>query len=115
MPKRKILTRRKVRLVDQVSPDVMDGDTRLERELNAYLTRSFIGGRDIPADECLPEARDIIDLFKSGESLALPDYLYRGFGVCVTLFGPRKVFEPSDDWVERLVDIVDHIENMFKV
>lgn len=38
----------------------MDGATDLEKKLNSYLTKRFIGRKDIPSDECLSEARDVI-------------------------------------------------------
>lgn len=49
--------------------DKMDGDTELERELNAYLTKRFIwSSSEVPSDECLSEARAIIALVqKYGE------------------------------------------------
>jgi hypothetical protein len=38
----------------------MDGDFALERQINAYLTRQFIGRRGVPSDECRDEARKVI-------------------------------------------------------
>ncbi len=44
----------------------MDGDTELEKRLNSYLTTLFIYKKDMPADECLDEARKIIGMVKAG-------------------------------------------------
>lgn len=49
-------------ITDNINADTMQGDTRLEREINAYLTKQFIWPRDMPTDECLDEARHIIEL-----------------------------------------------------
>lgn len=40
----------------------MDGDFPLERELNALLTAFFVGEKNLPSDECLAEARKVIEL-----------------------------------------------------
>ena len=42
----------------------MAGDNELEKRLNSYLTCQFIVKHDIPADECLSEARFIIAFVK---------------------------------------------------
>lgn len=55
------------RLVDEVNENTMDGDTRQEKWLNAYLTSQYVITKAIPADECLGEARMII------KTLALMD------------------------------------------
>ena len=55
----------KFRLVEQVSPEVMDGETELEKILNAYLTSQFILKKNVPSDECLSEARHIISLMRN--------------------------------------------------
>ena len=52
------------RLVRKVKPSVMDGDTELERTLNAMLTARFILTKNVPSDECLDEARMIIEIVK---------------------------------------------------
>lgn len=49
------------KLVDKVTPESMDGDTELEKWLNAYLTKQFIFSYGVPADECLSEAKEIIN------------------------------------------------------
>jgi hypothetical protein len=47
-------------IVDEVTPETMDGDTVLEKWLNSYLTSQFILSRSVPSDECLREAKYII-------------------------------------------------------
>lgn len=42
----------------------MSGDTELERAVNSYLTCQFIMRRNVPADECLTEAKEIIALVR---------------------------------------------------
>jgi hypothetical protein len=59
----------------------MDGDTPLEKKLNALLTRSFILNRDVPADECLFEAKEILDMFANKTTEEdLAKYLHHRFG-----------------------------------
>lgn len=53
------------KLVDKVTKEVMDGATDLEKEINAYLTKMFILGYNVPADESLDEARAVIKMVKS--------------------------------------------------
>lgn len=43
----------------------MDGDTPLEQMLNAYLTTQFILKHNVPADECLAEARKVIAIVRA--------------------------------------------------
>lgn len=38
----------------------MDGETELEQRINAYLTTKFVGTSEIPSDECLDEAKEVI-------------------------------------------------------
>ncbi len=52
------------RIVSHVSENTMDGDNILERKLNAFLTKRFIVSVNIPADECLSEAKKIISIVK---------------------------------------------------
>lgn len=40
----------------------MDGNNNLERKLNSYLTTRFITRQEIPSDECLSEAKEIINI-----------------------------------------------------
>lgn len=40
----------------------MAGDSALEKRINSYLTCQFILCKDVPADECLSEAKEIIKL-----------------------------------------------------
>ena len=47
-------------MVKEITPETMMGSTPLEKALNAYITRNFIGSRNLPSDECLSEAREII-------------------------------------------------------
>jgi hypothetical protein len=49
-----------MKIVSEVTPESMDGDTPLEKEINAFLTSRFILGADVPSDECLHEARIVI-------------------------------------------------------
>jgi len=53
------------------SDDDMDGDTLLERTLNAFLANQFIFPvrEGVPSDECLSEARDIIKMVRNYDSL----------------------------------------------
>ena len=70
-------------LVDVVSPDTMDGDTRLEKVLNSLITNAFIGSGDLPPDECLSEARSIIRRIKLPPLTAaiIAKYLVNQFGL----------------------------------
>lgn len=75
------------RIVDLVTAAAMDGDTELERELNALLTATFIGRRDVPANECLPEAQTIIA--NDWDPADLNSYLQGQFGpVSTTVVRP---------------------------
>ena len=47
-------------IVGEVTEGTMEGDTLLEKRLNAYLTKRFILSSGVPADECLSEAREVI-------------------------------------------------------
>jgi len=42
----------------------MDGDSEIEKRINSYLTCQFIVFDDVPADECLDEAKYILELIK---------------------------------------------------
>lgn len=48
------------KIVDEINETTMQGDTLLERRINAYLTKQFIWPREMPDDECLDEARTLI-------------------------------------------------------
>lgn len=52
----------KERLVKEVTEETMDGESVLHKRLNAYLTKRFILDKDVPADECLAEADEIIKM-----------------------------------------------------
>jgi hypothetical protein len=56
-------------IVDVVTIDKMDGEGYLEKLLNSYLTTHFIGSKDIPSDECLGIAKDIIGLIREFDKL----------------------------------------------
>lgn len=51
-------------LAAEITKDTMEGETEIERELNAYLTKRFVLTEDAPADECLSEARDVLVIVK---------------------------------------------------
>ncbi len=53
---------RKYQIVAEVTAETMAGDTMLERAINSLVTRSFIGTKDLPSDECLSEAKEIVQL-----------------------------------------------------
>ena len=42
----------------------MAGETDLEKKVNSYLTCQFILSYNVPADECLTEARELITMIK---------------------------------------------------
>jgi hypothetical protein len=66
------------RFIKQVSESTMDGDTATERWLNALLTSAYIGKSDLPSDECLSEAREIVGMFeKDGQDPAFRHRLAR--------------------------------------
>jgi len=46
----------------KVTWEQMDGDNELEKKVNCYLTKQFILSSNVPADECLSEAKHIIAL-----------------------------------------------------
>lgn len=54
----------KIEILKKVNKNDMLGDNDLEKELNAYLTNQFIGTNNLPADECLKEAREVIAILK---------------------------------------------------
>ena len=45
----------------------MEGISKLEKYLNAYLTSQFVLQHDVPSDECLSEAKNVIDIIKTYE------------------------------------------------
>ncbi len=88
-------------IVKEVNPETVQGNTALERELNAFLTKNFIMSGDVPADECIDEARDIIEgEFTRG---LLISYLRHQFGITV-----------QDAKVEKTADNIIQIINKFK-
>lgn len=52
------------KMVKEVTPETMDGDTDLEKHLNAYLTCQFIVSFNMPSDECLHEAKEVIAIVR---------------------------------------------------
>lgn len=66
-------------IVEQVTPETMQGDNMLEKALNALLTKSFVVSRNAPADECLNEARVLIKTNFNKEALMY--YLKNQFGI----------------------------------
>jgi hypothetical protein len=67
-----------VQLVQRVTKESMLGDTLQERAVNALLTRTFIGRADVPADECLSEAKKI--LAEKMDAPRVNEYLRKQFG-----------------------------------
>jgi hypothetical protein len=60
------MKKRQYRLVKDASDwKDMDGDNDLEKQLNSYLTCRFILTASVPSDECLTEAKEIIDIIFS--------------------------------------------------
>ncbi len=61
----------------------MDGEGDLEKKLNHYLTRQFIFTKDVPFDECLSEAKDILEMTGSDENLQkqICSYLLQSFSI----------------------------------
>jgi hypothetical protein len=56
----------------------MDGDTDAVKKINSILTYEFILEKKVPADECLVEAEEIVNLDSAEEELE--DFLYDAFG-----------------------------------
>lgn len=50
----------------------MAGDNDLEKQISSYLTLRFIGRFDLPSDECLTEAKDVIKMIKNHSGLTVP-------------------------------------------
>lgn len=53
-----------LKIVKKVSEKTMDGDNDLEKQINAYLTKMFIGSHGLPSDECLREAKQIMKMIE---------------------------------------------------
>jgi len=54
-----------IKLVEKVSRwQEMAGDNDAEKAINSYLTSTFVGKNNMPADECLAEARVILSIIK---------------------------------------------------
>jgi Ni,Fe-hydrogenase maturation factor len=56
----------KLKFVKNVIKDwkEMDGDTLLEKKINAYITASWVWSKDVPSDECIKITRDILKMKK---------------------------------------------------
>jgi hypothetical protein len=54
------MKQRKPRVVRKVTEKTMDGSTPLHRWINAYLTKRFILSKNVPSDECIMEAHEIV-------------------------------------------------------
>lgn len=71
----------KTKMVKAAQWHHMAGETALEKMLNAYLTVQWVGMRRVPADECLKEARKVIEIVRAygedGDSGAAWDALGR--------------------------------------
>lgn len=55
----------KTGLVNPLKWKKMLGETDLEKQLNSYLTTQFIGKFDVPSDECLLEAKRVIEIIRA--------------------------------------------------
>lgn len=69
--KRFIMTKKKsvMILAPEALPEHMEGDTLLEKQLNAYLTDTFVQSYDVDPSECLDEAREIIAILRRYKEL----------------------------------------------
>lgn len=97
------MTARTKRLVKEVTAETMDGANALERELNAYLTKSFIGSTGLPSDECLYLANYIVFWWPKQNHLNhLAERLQNQFG------------KRNSDPVPRCIDAARGIVEMLK-
>lgn len=55
----------KTKLVKKITYQTMAGDSYLEKWINAYLTTQFIVKGNVPPDECLREAKEIMNKIKA--------------------------------------------------
>lgn len=70
------------KMAEVVSAETMDGSNLLEKSLNAYLTTTFILSKDVPTDECLSEARAVIEMVEDKKTADdINEYLMRQFGL----------------------------------
>lgn len=66
-------------IVDDVTPDAMAGNSQLEKLLNSIITRNFIGTKGLPDNECLSEAREILNMRIDYLRDSIAAYLYSQF------------------------------------
>ncbi len=75
-------------IVKEVTEFTMDGNSPLEKKLNACITRCNIGRHDLPADECLNEAIAIIAMLENatrdGSFDIVRTYIHGQFGTYET-------------------------------
>jgi len=64
------------KVIDKVTPEIMQGDTKQIKTLNAEITKTFIISHDVPDDESLSEAILLSKMFKNFQELILT-YLER--------------------------------------
>lgn len=86
----------------------MDGSTPTVKRLNAYLTDAFIWSEDVPSDECLPEAEELLALWHATEGQDWPqkaaEYLTAQF--CTEAESGKVIRLPL---VRNLAGIVDQV------
>ena len=73
-------------LVDPTNWENMAGDSDVEKKINSYLSSQFISKKELPADECLSEAKSILDMVFSHTS-------YRCF---LSYYGHKQPFPIVD-------------------
>lgn len=92
---------KQVPIVEQVTPETMAGDSVLEKCINVLITRHFISSSNIPADECLDEARELIRAkFNKEETIS---YLRHQFGISI-----------KNAMVETVADTIIYLINNLK-
>jgi len=77
----------------------MDGDSRAEKQINSYLTCAFISQYDIPSDECLNEAKAVLEeAGRSKEGLIdrIEEYIIHQF-MCPESVVKRNCFEQAEE------------------
>lgn len=79
----------------------MAGDTIVETTINAMLTKAYIGSKDLPDDECLSEARHIINMYHEGTQRGVPAYLVEQFGIGKP--GDRKYAIELTDFIDKMM------------
>ncbi len=81
----------------------MDGETPVVQKINSYITCAFILSQDMPADECLSEARVIVNKFKLHEATVdwVTDYLGSQFSDANALI-KRRPTQSAEEVVKIL-------------